>query len=174
MGTLKKRIAKIAFEKIDYILHEKDKLAAKAYIDNFRDCAAMSEVATEHMKCMGDLLMRLLESGGVSPKESTLIPVFLYLLMVEGAICNFLNLISYLLVTTGHDLYSLSKRKYVKENIEEITKVEMSTKMQFLKVHGFGALTKEHDSALRNDIAHHNIVRLTTTVSCGLEENRLI
>lgn len=44
----------------------------------------------------------------------------------------------------------------MKDDIEEIRKVEMSTKIQFLKHHGFGALTKEYDSTFRNDIAHHN------------------
>ena len=35
-------------------------------------------------------------------------------------------------------------------------KTELSTKLEFLKYHGFKSLVKEYDSNLRNHIAHHN------------------
>ena len=85
-----------------------------------------------------------------------MIQVLAYLIVAEGGVCNNLNWISYMLVTMGHDLYSLRNRKYMKADMEKVAKVEMSTKIQFLNSHGFRALTKEYDSTLRNDIAHHN------------------
>jgi len=79
-----------------------------------------------------------------------------YHLTAEGQICNYLNYVSYLLVARGHDLFSYTKRKYVKDSMNEIMKVEMWAKIKFLNHCGFDALTKEYDSTFRNDIAHHN------------------
>lgn len=109
-----------------------------------------------HYNCIRSLLGRLSKSQNLSQKESTLIQVFSYLIIAEGGVCNSLNWASYLLVALGHDLYSSTGRKYVKPSMEEIGKVEMTTKIHFLNNHGFDALTKEYDSTLRNDITHHN------------------
>lgn len=143
MQSLKSRIVEII------IYNASQRLAA-----NMLNSQDEYEAAYDDYSCMVDLLKRL--SKSLSHKEITLIAVFSYLIVAEGQICDAINFISYLLVTTGHDLYSLTKRKYVKDNMKEIRKVEMSTKIQFLKHHGFGALIKEYDSTFRNDIAHHN------------------
>ena len=154
--NLKSRIVKIYFEKIEKIVRRRDIDSLRHLSYNFNNHYSLSMEAQDDVECVSNLLKRLSEFESLSPKEFTLILVFWYLIEVEGFICNLLDFVSYLLVTTGHDLYSLTKRKYMKDNIEEIRKVEMSTKIQFLNHHGFGALTKEYDSTFRNNIAHHN------------------
>ena len=156
MQDLKSKIVNMIIDKTEIFVREHDEDSIRHLKSYFDDLVEVFGAATEDFGCIQDLYEHLSKSGRLSPKESTLIDVFLYLLVAEGGICNFLNFISYLLVMTGHDLYSLTKRKYVKANMKEIRKVEMSTKIQFLKHHGFGILTKEYDSTFRNDIAHHN------------------
>lgn len=156
MQRLKSRLVKMFFEKMDTLKRIRDEDGKRLFKKNFGSFNAVVDAATDDFNCVHDLLERLQKSGDINPKESTLLRVFLYLLVVEAHICNHLNFITYLLVTTGHDLYTLTRRKYVKDDVDEIRKVEMSTKIQFLKHHGFSALTKEYDSTFRNDIAHHN------------------
>lgn len=157
MQRLKNRIIDMVFEKIETMERTGDEDGARLFVDNLRNFNDKISKAAADFACMAHFLRRVKKARAISEqREATLISVFSYLLVAEGQICNYLNLISYLLVTTGHDLYTLTKRKYVKDSIEEVRKVEMSTKMKFLKHHRFGALTKEYDSTFRNDIAHHN------------------
>ena len=154
MQLLKKRVVKMFLACMD--TRKGDKYSLRRFDENIR---YFSDVITESKKdcdCIFLLYSRSRNTSGLNPQEFTLIGVFYYLLVVEGVICNVLNFITYLLVALEHDLYTITKRKYIKEDIEEIRKVEMSTKIQFLKHHEFGVLTKEHDSTFRNDIAHHN------------------
>lgn len=156
---MKNRIVGMIVDKMVSIwcMDDKDRHAAHQRLAaNMLSSQDEYEAAYDDYCCIEDVLKRLWESRSISHKEFTLITVFLYLIVVEGQVCDAINFISYLLVTMGHDLYSLTKRKYVKDDMKEIRKVEMSTKIQFLKNHGFGALVKEYDSTFRNDMAHHN------------------
>ena len=156
MQNLKSKMVKMILDKVETVRSLRDKESRLRFTNNYDHFQDVIHAAHDDLKCISKLHRRLFKSQGLSLKEFTLMGVFLYLLNAEGIICNVLNFISYVLVSTGHDLYSLTKRKYVKDDIEEIRKVEMSTKIQFLKHHGFGPLTKEYDSTFRNDIAHHN------------------
>ena len=138
------------------IIKKRDLDGAKRLNRDFKNYYNFLVEAYTDYDCISRLSARLSKSHKISPKESTLLDVFMYLIAAEGHICNMLNLLCWHLVGTDHDLYSLTKRKYVKENMEEIRKVEMSTKIHFLKAHGFGMLVKEYDSTFRNDLAHHN------------------
>jgi len=153
---VKSKIAAMIVDQIETIVRKHDERGLKRLLDNLEHNRHMVESAGDDYRCVFSLFKRLYESESLSPKESTLIEVFMYLLVAEGQICPILDLISYLLIATGHDLYSLTKRGYVKDDMDKIRKVEMSTKIQFLRHHGFTVLTKEYDSTLRNDIAHHN------------------
>lgn len=156
MQKLKGRIVKMYSDKCKTIISMNDADSAQRLKENSRHFLDVVTAAVDDCECLEGLRNRLSKSQSLSPRELTLIEVFSYLLLAEGIICTLLNFVSYLLVITGHDLYSLTKRKYVKEYLKEIEKVEMSTKIQFLNHHGFGVLTKEYDSTFRNDIAHHN------------------
>jgi hypothetical protein len=156
MQKLRRKLVKIYFDKMKTAINSHDLKYLDRFSETFGHYHNLSVAASEDFRCATGLWERLEESDSLSPHEDTLISVFIYLLLAEGTICNHLNFVTFLLVTIGHDLYSLTRRKYVNDNIDEIRKVELSTKIQFLKHHGFGALTKEYDSTLRNDIAHHN------------------
>ena len=156
MQELKSRIVKMYCDKCETIILTHDLDSFRRLKENSRHFFDITNAAVDDCMCLNDLRDRLSKSQSLSPRESTLIEVFSYLLFAEGIICTLLNFISYLLVITGHDLYSLTKRKYIADFLKEIEKVEMSTKIQFLNYHGFSVLTKEYDSTFRNDIAHHN------------------
>ena len=65
------------------------------------------------------------------------------------------DVICYMLVATGHDLFDSIRRQYV-DSIEEIGEVDLSTKLKFLDRHDFGLINRKQDQKLRNKIAHHN------------------
>jgi len=156
MQRLRRQLVKMFVDKVETAASEHEIEIRKSWIKNIRHFSNVIHAASDDYSYTSDLVMRLARGKSISPKETTLLAIFLYLLAAEGIVCNFLNFVSYILVSAGHDLYSLTKRQYVKENFDEIRKVEMSTKIQFLNSHGFHALTKEYDSTFRNDIAHHN------------------
>lgn len=156
LQDLRSRIVKMILDKAETVVRMRDIDSLQRWVGNITHYQDLFMAARDDFHCIYALEKRLLKSGSLSPKELTLISAFMYLLATEGHVCSVLNFVSYVLVTSGHDLYSLTKRKYMKDDMEEIRKVEMSTKIQFLKHHGFGALTKEYDSTFRNDIAHHN------------------
>ena len=156
LQNLKQSFLKMYSDRLETVLRKRDSEWCKRDIRNGENLIKIMETVHDHIKSLSVLMKRLSKSRDLSPKELALLYVFSYLTMAEGGTCNALNYFSYLLVTMGHDLFSLTKRKYIKDNIEEIRKVEMSTKIQFLNHHGFKALTKEYDSTLRNDIAHFN------------------
>lgn len=156
LEDLKKDLIQIYFDKIEVLEQESNIENSMLFLENIVNTRVSLGTAGDDFLTIDKLRERLLKSKTLSPKENVLLGVLGYLLLAEGVICNCLNFTSFLLVATGHDLFSQTKRSYVKENMKEIMKVEMSTKIKLLNYHGFRALTKEYDSTFRNDIAHHN------------------
>ncbi len=156
MQDLKQKIAVVFMDALKRLVRSHDQKGIQRFQANFYHFADMNRAATEDVSRISNVRARLSETMSLDKSEDSLIGVFIYLLEAEGVVCNWLDFAAYLLVMTEHDLYSLTKRRYVKEDIEEIRKVEMSTKIQFLRHHDFGALVREYDSTFRNDIAHHN------------------
>ena len=154
MQNLKNKIVKTILDAHKTLMWNED--AIQRFEENIDKAQDVMTRMKDHYTCVVNLLNRLSKSQKLRKKESTLIQVLSYLIIAEGGVCNLLNYLSHLLVIMGHDLYSLTKRKYVKADMEEIRKVEMSTKIKFLNNHGFRELTKDYDSTFRNDIAHHN------------------
>jgi len=153
---LKTNLIQMFFNKVEALKREPNEENSKLFGENMNNMHDSMLAAANDFNNVDDIRIRLLQSKNLSPKENILLEVLLYLLLAEGVICNFLNFVSYLLVENGHDLFSQTNRGYVKANMKEISKVEMSTKIKFLNHHGFRALTKEYDSTFRNNIAHHN------------------
>lgn len=151
-----RKIAELQVSIIDDLVARRDVEAMKRFLANSIYNGKLISSAREDFSSMVSIMRRLAKSGDLNAREFTLIIVLSYLLAAEGIICNCLNFISYLLATRNHDLFSLIKRKYVEDDIEEIRKVEMWIKIQFLNFHGFEGLTREYDSTFRNDIAHRN------------------
>jgi hypothetical protein len=63
----------------------------------------------------------------------------------------------YLLTENGHDLFDELRQTYV-HGLKQIGKVNVYTKLNFLKEHNFGLLRREEDETIRNKIAHHDFV----------------
>jgi len=75
----------------------------------------------------------------------------------EGNYVSCVDAFCFLLVTNGHDLFDLIRRKYVK-SLEEIGNVDIFTKLTFLEEHNFGIFKREKDRVFRNKIAHHDFL----------------
>jgi hypothetical protein len=73
----------------------------------------------------------------------------------EGNYISCVDAFCFLLITNGHDLLDIIRRKYVK-SLEEIGDVDVYTKLRFLEEHDFGIFKREKDRVLRNKIAHHD------------------
>lgn len=153
---LKSKIVGLYRDNVKNYVRNLDSDGLTSFFDNINLFRKMLKAGGEDFICMKNLLERSLKSADFNPKEISLLVIFMYLLLAEGSVCNYLSFVSYLLVARGHDLFSYTKRKYVKDSMNEIMKVEMWAKIKFLNHCGFGALTKEYDSTFRNDIAHHN------------------
>jgi hypothetical protein len=80
---------------------------------------------------------------------------FLWLYEIEYVQC--LDVFCYLLISNGHDLFHTIRNKYVK-SLNDVGRVDVYTKLNFLEEHGFGLLRRSIDMELRNKIAHHDFV----------------
>ena len=152
---LKDKIVGLFFKEYDKLFPiEKNLDETKIWMKTIDDWNQLFDSANSDVQSTMDLISEM--EKNISKKQITLMNVFLYLLIAEAVICNIINFVSYLLVLDCHDLFSINKKDYVGKKITEITKVETSTKLKFLKNHGFEELVKNYDSKLRNKIAHHN------------------
>lgn len=92
-----------------------------------------------------------------APQEKSLLDLFLYLLLVEGISSKIVQIIAFMLMENDHDLYDPVKMKFVKE-YNDLDKVSLFVKLQFIDKHGFGLLADAVDRELRNCIAHIDII----------------
>jgi hypothetical protein len=75
----------------------------------------------------------------------------------EGDYVSCVDAFCFLLITNGHDLFDLIRRRYVK-SLEEIGNVDVSIKLTFLEEHNLGIFKRDKDRVLRNKIAHHDFL----------------
>jgi hypothetical protein len=92
-----------------------------------------------------------------TPKQKSILQLYFYLHIVEGAMTEYIEFIAFLLVKNGHDIYDPRRMQFVK-TFEDIENIDLYVKEQFLEAHGFGFITLPLDRALRNCIAHQNFV----------------
>ena len=81
--------------------------------------------------------------------------VFLWEYEVNYVLC--IDAFCHLLIANGHDLFNGLRQKYV-HGLKDIGIVDVHTKLNFLKEHNFGILSREEDQMLRNKIAHHDFI----------------
>ena len=96
-------------------------------------------------------------SEKLTPKQKSLLGLFLYLGESEGVFSELIQLITFILVENGHDIYDPIRMKFVK-NYKGLDKVVLFIKLQFVEEHGFKFITSVFDRELRNCIAHLNFV----------------
>lgn len=89
----------------------------------------------------------------LSPKQKSLLELFMYLELVEGAFSEIVHTIAFMLVENGHDIYNPYRMKFAKY-YEELYDVPLFVKLQFLEEHKFNIIAGSVDRELRNCIAH--------------------
>jgi len=86
----------------------------------------------------------------------------MYLWEYEGRFSFCVNILCFLLVSTGHDLYDDYGKKYA-TSFEDIESISISRKCQFLTHHGFEIFNEKKNKDLekfrkiRNDVAHYKL-----------------
>ena len=96
-------------------------------------------------------------SEKLTPRQKSLLDLLSYLGVSEGAFSELTQLITFILVENGHDIYDPIRTKFVK-NYKGLDKVVLFIKLQFVEEHGFKFITNVFDRELRNCIAHLNFV----------------
>jgi len=89
----------------------------------------------------------------LTPKQKSLQELFLYLVLSEGVFSEIIQAIVFILMESHHDIYNPERMKFV-ENYEELDKVTLFVKLQFIQKHGFEFIANAIDRKLRNSIAH--------------------
>lgn len=103
-------------------------------------------------------MIELLESPDkFTPKQKSILSLYFYLNLVEGAITEHIQIIAFLLLKNGHDLYDPRKMRFAK-CYGDIQNIDLCIKELFLESHGFDFVTFALDRTLRNCIAHQNFV----------------
>ena len=86
----------------------------------------------------------------------------MYLWEYEGRFSFCINILCFLLVSNGHDLYD-DRKKYI-ISFEDVESVGISRKCEFLTHHGFGMFDEKKNKnlkkfrELRNDVAHYKLI----------------
>jgi hypothetical protein len=91
--------------------------------------------------------------SAMTPKQKSLLELFMYLELVEGVFSEVVHIIAFTLVENGHDIYNPYRMKFAKV-YEELYDIPMFVKLQFLEEHEFDTIASSVDRELRNCIAH--------------------
>ena len=129
-----------------------DRKSAEDYYKNFTDFRERFDSAHEDSISIIKLIQRLADK--ISSKETTLLELSSYLILVEGLVFNSIDYLCYILVSDGHDIYNVGRRTYA-ENISDIAKISIKFKLEFLNYCEYN-IEEFFDLKFRNDIAHHN------------------
>jgi len=100
-------------------------------------------------------ILRFLESKGIGERNRAFLSLAIYLFLAEGAYASYMNFVCFMLVSQGHDLYNVFKRRFAC-SFKEIEGVNLETKEQFLKEHRLDLFKKGLNRKLRNAIAHYD------------------
>jgi len=91
-----------------------------------------------------------------SPSEMALLQLITILFLTEGPLGFYINWYSYyLILEEHHDLWHEENQKF-SSSFEEVIKVPLSVKLEFLKRHGFKSLSEICPRTVRNAIAHYD------------------
>ena len=95
-------------------------------------------------------------------RARAILDMAMYLWEYEGRFSFCINILCFLLVSNGHDLYD-DRKKYI-TSFEDVESVGISRKCEFLTHHGFGMLDEKKNKnlkkfrELRNDVAHYKLI----------------
>jgi len=85
--------------------------------------------------------------------QKSLLRLFSYLQISEGLLAPYIDLIIFILIENGHDLYDPQRAKFVK-SYKDLDKVSLFIKLKFIEEHGLKFVADAFDRELRNCIAH--------------------
>lgn len=107
----------------------------------------------EHMRDILATFNLIRSTNNEREKTAAGLLAFLWVYEVEYGRC--IDAFCYLLTENEHDLFF--RQKYV-HGLKEIGKVDVYTKLNFLKEHKFELLERKEEEEIRNKIAHHDFV----------------
>lgn len=107
-----------------------------------------------NLSCFEEILNLAKRTEVINPKQKSLLELFLYLQLAEGFFSETINVIAFMLIENGHDIYyDIPRPKFVKK-FEEIREIPIFMRLLFLAEHGFKNFAHAVDRQLRNCIAH--------------------
>jgi len=89
----------------------------------------------------------------LTPKQKSLLELFLYLVLSEGIFSELVQAITFILMENDHDIYDPQHMKFV-ESYQGLDRVPLYVKLQFIEKHGLEFIADAVDRKLRNCIAH--------------------
>lgn len=110
--------------------------------------------ATKNLQVLLKLTIRVAKAE-FNMREVSLVGMAIFLWLFEGPYISRLDLICFLLIENGHDLFDPVRQKFV-SSFEEIGETNISTKFKFLERHKLEMLIRRQDQRLRNKIAHND------------------
>ncbi len=102
-------------------------------------------------------VVEFLDSTKLTPKQKSLISLYVYLNMVEGASSVYVQFIALMLIKNGSKLYD-HYNKRIAQTYEDLERINLSSKLKFLVENGLGFAVKQIDRNLRNCIAHQDFI----------------
>lgn len=90
-------------------------------------------------------------------RQSTALIMAHYIWSYEGSYVLCIDEICSLLVINGHDLFDVVRKEYA-ASFEDVTNVDIPTKLKFLKAHNLKILDRTQDRKLRNKLAHNDFL----------------
>jgi hypothetical protein len=93
----------------------------------------------------------------LAPKQKSLLELYLYLELTEGLLSEIVQVISFMLVESGHDIYNPERMNFAK-SYDDLYMIPLFVKQQFLEEHGFNFVSSAINRDLRNVIAHLRFV----------------
>ncbi len=134
-------------QKIFALGNVSQKIFDECIIPSYKNVIKNSKYLTEMWGLSHD------EKKYLTLKQKSLLSLFLYSSLVEGLVSENVQIITFLLMQNGHDLYDPRDMKFV-DSYKKAGKIDLYIKMQFLERHGFTFLTQAIDRNLRNCITH--------------------
>lgn len=95
-------------------------------------------------------------------RARAILDMAMYLWEYEGRFSFCINILCFLLVSNGHDLYD-DRKKHI-TSFEDVESIGISRKCEFLTHYGFGMLDEKKNKnlkkfrELRNDVAHYKLI----------------
>ena len=134
-------------QKIFALRNVSQKILDESIIPSYKNVIKSSKYWTEMWILSQD------EKKNFTPKQKSLLSLFWYSSLAEGMVSENVQIIAFLLMQNGHDLYDPRDMKFV-DSYKKLGKIDLFIKLQFLERHGFTFITQAIDRNLRNCITH--------------------